>query len=137
MSLISFQGSLMRGHDQTRAVEREEKSLTKSLKCRLVGACFKLISHNYISPIEAKSAILLKSVSQSELASIVISRQGACGSEEMFERVVLKNCPPEMKDEVGDSLETIDNNERGSRTYSVKLNSTLKMSLVTARNIYL
>ena len=131
-----FKGSLRRGHDQSRAMEREEKALTKSLKCRFIGSCHKLISHHYISPIEAKSAILLKSVTQSELASIVMSRQGPCGSKEMFERVVLKNCPPEIQDEDGDTLETIDNNERGSRTYSVKLNSTMKMSLVTARNIY-
>ena len=106
------------------------------MKCRLVGACYKLVNHQFTSPIEVKSAILFKSIAQSKLGSIVLSRQGPCGSKDAFEQIVIKNCSHEIADTTGDVLETIDNNERGSRTYSAKLNSTMKMSLVTARNIY-
>ena len=129
-------GAARRGHDQDRAQEREEKALTKSLKCRLIGACYKIVHHQFVSPIEIRSSILFKSVVQSKIGSIVLSRQGPCGSKDAFEQIVIKNCSPEVTDTPGDVLETIDNNERGSRTYSAKLNSSMKMSLVTARNIY-
>ena len=129
-------GTNRRGHDIERALEREEKSLTKSLKCRLIGSCYKIVNHKFTSPVEAKSAILFRSIAQSKLGSIILSRQGPCGSKDAFEQIVIKNCSPEIDDGAGDVLETIDNNERGSRTYSAKLNSSMKMSLVTARNIY-
>ena len=129
-------GAARRGHDQERALEREQKELTKSLKCRLIGACYKTINHQFTSPVEVKSAILFRSIAQSKIGSMVLSRQGACGSKDAFEQIVIRNCSPEIQDSPGDVLETIDNNERGSRTYSAKLNSTMKMSLVTARNIY-
>lgn len=129
-------GTHERGHDTERALEREEKNLTKSLKCRLIGSCYKIVNHKFTSPVEVKSAILFRSIAQSKLGSIIISRQGPCGSKDAFEQIVIKNCSPEINDGPGDVLETIDNNERGSRTYSAKLNSSMKMSLVTARNIY-
>ena len=130
----------MQGSDdnrnQARLIERESKLETRSLKIHLIGSCHKVINHKYISKLEVKSNILMRTVTQSSLASVVLGRQGAAGSKHVFSNVVERDLPQEVSDVEGDIYEAFDNNERGQRTYHAKLDSTLKMSLVTGRLIF-
>lgn len=119
-----------------RSADREKKLETRSLKVHLIGNCHRLINHKYISKLEVKSNILMKTVTQSSLANVVLGRQGAPGSKHVFSNVVENDLPPEVPDVEGDVYEAFDNNERGQRTYHAKLDSTLKMSLVTGRLIF-
>ena len=133
--IFSPQGSDEK-HDTVRSNDREKKLETRSLKIHLIGNCHRVINHKYISKLEVKSNILMKTVTQSSLANVVLGRQGAPGSKNVFSSFVESDLPPEASDEEGDIYEGFDNNERGQRSYHAKLHSTLKMSLVTGRLIF-
>ena len=94
---------------------------------------FQLVNQKFVSPLDASGTLLSQTVHQSEIGGMVLSKTGTGGTSTIQKKLLIDKMPAEAPDEEGDAIEDIDNNEKGGKTYSVKKNSQMQMSLVTAR----